>query len=131
MTNDVFSRRLLRMDKQLRRVEERLAPPKLSEAARRWIKRFEDGRKYAEKYRVIHGLEPMPKRIPYIEPEWLKLRSPLERTVARLNVKRDRLAAEKKKRDAEAQKLAACGEGPTGEVHELDLATPSLGSTDK
>ncbi len=114
MTNEGASKQLGRLDKQLRRMEDRLAPPKQTEAERRRVQDLMAAlnagrRRAANASRARRGLEPLPEPLPL--PELQPYMPSPRRTItihdlmANLNEGRARCAAEKKKRDAEAERV--------------------------
>jgi hypothetical protein len=113
MMNEGFGRQLGRMDKQLRRLEDRLAPPKQTEAERRHeeslMEDLKAARRRVAENRASRGLEPHPESPPFVYPPGHKLT--VHDLMANINVGRDQCAAAKKKRDAEAERTKREAEG--------------------
>jgi hypothetical protein len=106
MTNEGFSRQFSRLDKQLRRLEVRLAPPKQTEAERHrlaclWAD-MEAGRKRANACRVRDGLEPYPEPPPFVPSD---REFTIHDLMASLNEGRARCAANQRKVEAEAERV--------------------------
>src|SRR5689334_11701786 len=99
--NEGLSRRLGRLDKQLRRLEDRLAPPKQSEAVRLLFEDLEVSRARVNAARVSEGQEPLPDRPPTVYPPGHRFT--VYDVMAELHEGRARVAAAKRKRDAEGQ----------------------------
>src|SRR5260370_37982086 len=99
MINEGFSRQLGRLDKQLRRMEDLLAPPKQSEFSRRLLERIEAGKRRAAEYREREGLGPPPEPAPLVRPPRVRPGS-LEEIPARINSGSTRGAREERKHDA-------------------------------
>jgi hypothetical protein len=112
MTNEGFSRQLGRLDKQLRRLEDHLAPPKQTEADRRLFERIEVGRKRAAERRASRGLAPLPERPPWVTPPGMT-RGSIEELMAIIHAGRTRAAAEQKEREAEAERVKREAEAQT------------------
>ena len=112
MTSEGFSRRLGRLDKQLRRLEDRSAPRKQTEADRRLFERIEVGRKRAAERRASRGLPPLPERPPIVRPPGMRHGS-IEEIMAIINCGRTRAAAEQKEREAEAERVKREAEAQT------------------
>src|SRR5260370_332425 len=112
MTNEGFNRQLGRLDKQLRRLEDHLAPRKQTETDRRFLERIEAGRRRVAGDRASRGLAPHPEPPPYVCPPWIKPGS-IEMTIAILHEGRARAAAEQEKREAEAERVKRAAEAQT------------------
>jgi hypothetical protein len=105
MNNGSLSSRLGRLDKQLRRLEDRLAPPKQSEKLRLQLEDLRKASEKAAEFRAKRGMEPYPDIPGPVFPPGHKLT--IHDTIAILNSGRDWVASQKKKRDAEKAKRNA------------------------
>jgi hypothetical protein len=124
MTNGAFSSRLCRLDKQLRRLEDRLAPPKQSEADRLFLESLAVANARVNAWRVSRGQEPYPETKPRVYPPGHKITT--FDLMAILNEGRDRVAAAKKERDAERETAKRDAEARTALDPGTDLvAIPS------
>ena len=102
MTKEGFSRQFGRMDKQLHRLEDRLVPPKETEAVRHLRERIEEGRQMANMERASRGLAPLPEPPEWVTPLEMR-RGSIEEHMAIINAGRTRSADEQEKREAEVQ----------------------------
>src|SRR5665811_840243 len=100
MTNEGFSRQLLCMNRQLRRLDDRLAPPKQTEASRLRAEWDREQVKLIEARRIRRGGEPSPF-LPWVEPPGQKL-TELETIKAILREPAKQISAQKKRCVAEA-----------------------------
>jgi hypothetical protein len=104
MNNEAFSRRLVRIDKQLHRLEDRLVPPKETETVRLLLERIEEGQQMANMERASRGLAPLPEAPPWVTPPGMR-RGSIEEHMAIIHAGRTRAADGQEKREAEAERV--------------------------
>jgi hypothetical protein len=103
MTNEALSRRLGRLDKQLGRLVDCLAPPKKTEADRRRCEDLLAAEQRAAESLARRGLAPLPEELLMVRPPGKEYT--IHDLIVDINKGRNRVAAEKQKRDAEATRI--------------------------